>query len=76
MKILGWSVLFVALACALVYLVERGYSDTPVRYRWDSGTKCIVHVTPGVWRECDSYTAEELNEFRLDWSEPKGYTKK
>ncbi len=74
--VLGWTVLFSLLALALIALFGRGYSDTPVRYRWDSGTKCIVHASPEVWRSCESYTKEELNRFRLDWSEPKKYTKK
>lgn len=76
MKILGWSALMLLLAVGMAILIERGYSGTPVRYRWDSGTKCIVHASPGVWRSCESYSKEELNEFRLEWSEPLGYTQK
>jgi hypothetical protein len=72
-KILVGYAFFVCLVVGATALIVHTTTETPVRYRWDSGKKCIVYVSVGVWRSCESYTKEELNQFRLEWNEPLGY---
>lgn len=71
--VLGYSLLLAFIVGAVLF-INRSFSPEPIRYRWDSGTKCVVRVTEGSWRSCASYTKAELNEFRLEWTKPKGYT--
>ncbi len=72
-KILLGSVLFVCFVAGATALIVHATTETPVRYRWDSGKKCIVYAGNGIWRPCNSYTKEQLNEFRLEWSKPPEY---
>jgi hypothetical protein len=72
-KVLGVTLFFVIFIVASTVLIVQNLSETPVRYRWDSDKKCIVYVGDSIWRPCGSYTKEQLNKFRLEWSEPSGY---
>lgn len=72
-KILLGSFLVVSFVTAATLMIVHGVTETPVRYRWDSGKKCVVYAGDGIWRPCNSYTKEQLNEFRLEWSKPPEY---
>lgn len=70
--VLGYTLVLSFIVGTSLFVV-RNLAPEPVRYRWDSGTKCIVRVETS-WHSCERYTKEQLNEFRLEWSKPKGYT--
>jgi hypothetical protein len=42
----------------------------PVRYQWDSGKHCAVVYPKGSEVPCANFTKEELNKFRLEYTNP------
>jgi hypothetical protein len=42
----------------------------PVRYSWESGKKCVVIYPDKREVPCTKFTKEELNQFRLEYTDP------
>ena len=73
---LGWIVFALLVSVALFLEVEGGLKKTfgpfsdPVRYSWNSGRKCVVIYSDKREVPCTKFTREELNQFRLEYTDP------
>lgn len=82
LKFFVGALLLVAVSWALGGAFAEGLQMTfgpfpePVRYSWGSGKHCVVIYPDKREVPCANFTKEELNEFRLEYTDPHRIPKK
>lgn len=68
-----FAVLVASLAVLIYDFATRDVFSSPVRYKWQDRmgrARCIVVAAGETHKPCSRFSADELNKFRLEYTNP------